>query len=457
MNDKFHTFRGSSLEDAFRAMRGKLGEGAVVVRTTTVRDNGLMGLLGRKVYELTASAPSTPQPRRLSPVEKRYTATKTGSDENIRETVTYFRQIVADAQQRMGVKLSSPAPSPAAPRPAMPAAPPRASAPSPAPAPTPAAPRVAPTSVVAFPRAKDGDSPESLRRELREMRGLIETLIAESPGSGLPPEFAPHYRMLLEQGVARPLAASLIGSLVRGSDLSVLRDRGRLLARLHEEVQCRFRVSGGLRAEEGKTQVVALVGPTGVGKTTNVAKLAAHFAVRQRRKVALITADTYRVAAPEQLRTYANIIGLPLEVVNSPREMSAAVKKFRGVDFVFIDTAGGSPFNGKQLYELKEVVEAARTDEVMLVASANTPLEDLRAVVQNFRILEPTSLYFTKLDETRRFGALISLLAEAQLPLGYLSIGQNVPEDLAVAQPAAVAGLIVKGGESRGTSSSKSA
>src|SRR5690606_37462039 len=133
-----------------------------------------------------------------------------------------------------------------------------------------------------------------------------------------------------------------------------------------------------------------------------------------------VTADTYRVAAPEQLRVYANIIGLDLEVANDPREMAAAIRKFRGHDLVLIDTAGGSPYNEEQLQEMADVVTAAQPDEVMLVVSALTPLEDMRATLSRFSLLQPTSMVFTKLDETRRFGALVCLANESGLPLSYL-------------------------------------
>jgi flagellar biosynthesis protein FlhF len=190
-----------------------------------------------------------------------------------------------------------------------------------------------------------------------------------------------------------------------------------------------------------------------VGKTTNLAKLAARFAVRERRQVAFVTADTYRVAAPDQLRVFADIIGLRMLVVNEPKEMRAALKELRGYDLVLIDTAGSSQFNYEQLVELQRMMEAAEPTEVLLAAAANTPLEDLRHICENFGRVRPTSLVFTKIDETRRFGAMFAVAQETGLPLSYLSVGQNVPDDIVLAEPALVANLVLEGRDRSGRSS----
>ncbi|HOE65729.1 MAG TPA: flagellar biosynthesis protein FlhF [Candidatus Hydrogenedentes bacterium] len=478
MAQKLHTFQAETLDGAYRQMREKLGQHAVVLRTRQVKQSGFLGWIGRKQVELTAAEPVAPPPgpRRPTPVDRHYaSASRIGSDQTVRESVTYFKELVSDAQRRMGIAASSApsAPVRSASHPAPPHHPPvqshvsassgrrhphagvsgdnapRASAVGDSTAP-------APHPVIPFPKPKD-DSSETLRRELRELRNLVEVLIAEAPGAGLPPEFAPHYRALIDNGVSRPVAASLMGSLVKGTDLSILRDPQKLQDRLRQEVAARIKIANGIARKPGSVRVAALVGPTGVGKTTNVAKLAAVYAVRQRARVALITADTYRVAAPEQLRTYANIIGLPLQVVNTPKDMAGAVRLFRDQDIVLIDTAGGSPYNLKQMQELVELLDAAQPHETFLVLGATTPLEDLRAVVDKFKPIAPTSLLFTKLDETQRYGALFSVLAESGLPASYLSVGQNVPEDLLAAKAEAIAALIVKGGEKRGISSPKSA
>jgi flagellar biosynthesis protein FlhF len=219
--------------------------------------------------------------------------------------------------------------------------------------------------------------------------------------------------------------------------------------RLHLEVRKRIRVTGGIAMSAGIRRVIALAGPTGVGKTTNVAKLAAHFAIAERARVGLVTSDTYRIAATDQLKIYADIIGIPLTIVNDSREAAAALRGMTEFDAVFVDTAGGSPYNSQQLDDARDLLRAIRPDEVMLVLSASTPLDDMRAIVSRFSALRPTSLFFTKLDETRCAGSVFCLAEQSGLPLSYFSIGQNVPDDIEVAQARTLAKRLLEGSSHR--------
>lgn len=430
MDQKFHTFRAPTLDEAYREMRKQLGDDAVVVRTGPVRESGILGFLRRGRVEVIASAP-VPKGRPLSAVERKYgTASAPAEAPPAGDTVAYFEQLVRDAQKRMaGPQTNAPSPTSTTGGGSQG----RAS--------------VAP--VLPFKRPQEDDR-DDIRREVAQMREMLQVLMAETPGAGIPPELVPHYRMLLDRGISRNLAAGLMAYATRGSDLDLLRDPRVFLERLKLEIRKRVNVSGGIALTGGTCRVAAFVGATGVGKTTNLAKLAAYYTVRERARVALITADTYRVGAPEQLRIYANIIGVPLTVVNDPKEMAVAVRQHRDCDLVLVDTAGGSQFNMKQILELKEMLSGAQPDEVLLVLGANTQLEELRNVVTSFKAVNPGSLFFTKLDETRRFGGLMSLAVEAALPLSYLSIGQNVPDDIVLARPSMMANLIVEGRQKSG-------
>lgn len=436
MEQTLHTYRGATLDEAYQAMRRDLGPAATVVRTAQVREGGLWGLFARTVIEVTATVPaSTPSARPLSSAERKYAAQSSmGDDQTVNETVAYFQRLVSDAQKRIGATSSEPAGSMGGPHVPL------------------SRETLAPVLPFKRPHAET-TSRDDLRREVQEMRQMLQVLMAETPGAGMAPEFVPFYRNLLERGVSRHLAAALMADVSRDSDVSVLRDPRVFAERLKVEIRKRLPVTGGIGLTAGVCRVVACAGPTGVGKTTNLAKLAAHYAVRERARVALVTADTYRIGATEQLKVYANIIGLPMTVVEDPKAMAAAIRAYRDCDLVLIDTAGGSQFNMRHISELKEILGAAQPDDVMLVLGANTQLEELRNIVTNFKCLGPTSLFFTKLDETRRFGVMFSLIAEAGLPLGYLGTGQNVPDDIALARPAALANLIVEGKEKRGRSS----
>ncbi len=205
-------------------------------------------------------------------------------------------------------------------------------------------------------------------------------------------------------------------------------------------------VAGGVDLAAGSRRVVALVGPTGVGKTTTLAKIAALTALFGRKRVAFITADTYRIAAVEQLRTYAEIIGVPCEVVYTPSEMRQAVASLDDRDLVLIDTAGRSPRSGMHMAELRAFLEAAQVDEAHLVLSMTTRPRDLMETVERFAPCGANRLIFSKLDETTHLGAILGVASSVRIPVSYVTYGQNVPEDIEVADASLIARWILAGG-----------
>lgn len=464
MQQKLQKFRGDTLDEAYRNMRTALGNDAVVLSTNEVIEGGVLGFRKQKKVELTAAAADVGRPpesagtrkpvaggaaRKRSAAERKYIENAPpGSEERVTETIHYFQNLVKEAKQRIAqasVPEKENPPRPAAAPPVRRVAAQRSTSAREEPARQEMA------------REERGESVDDLRAGLCEMQETLHVIMTEMTGAGPHKEFAEYYRLLVDRGVSRRAAATLISRVVRGGDGAMLRDRRVFRERLKFQVRRLVKVTGGIALEPGVRRTVAFVGATGVGKTTNLAKLAAEFAVRERVKVALITCDTYRIAAPEQLRVYADIIGLPMKVVNDAREMAAAVHEFRGHDLVLIDTAGGSQFNLDRIAELKDVLAPARPDEVHLLMGCNTQLHELHNTAANFRCLNPTALFFTKLDETRQYGAMLSAYVESDLPLSYLSVGQDVPDDIELASPARVANLIVEDGENRDRSSSKSA
>lgn len=181
-----------------------------------------------------------------------------------------------------------------------------------------------------------------------------------------------------------------------------------------------------------KGTLVFIVGPTGVGKTTTIAKLAANMTFLDGKSTALITLDTYRISAAEQLRTFADIMGIPISVVFTVAEMREAVMKYREKDIVFVDTAGRSPYNDEQMDELGQYVNIAQPDETILVMSVTTDSNDLIDIYHQFEDIGIDKLIFTKLDETSTYGQMLNAIYEIKKPIAYLTTGQNVPDDIEI-------------------------
>lgn len=180
-------------------------------------------------------------------------------------------------------------------------------------------------------------------------------------------------------------------------------------------------------AESG---IIVLVGPTGVGKTTTIAKLAGEFALIEKKKVGLITVDTYRIGAVEQLRTYADIMGIPFNVVITLKEMDEAIKSMSDCDVILVDTTGRSSKNQMQISELRAFVEKTGTENISLVVSCTTKDKDVEAIANGYKKLNYKNVIITKLDETTTYGSIINIINYAGKPASYFTTGQNVPDDI---------------------------
>ncbi len=195
-----------------------------------------------------------------------------------------------------------------------------------------------------------------------------------------------------------------------------------------------------------RPRLIVLVGPTGVGKTTTIAKLAAKSKIHEHRRVGLITIDTFRIAAVDQLEKYAEIIGLPLIVATSPSEVEIAVEEFRAkeTDIVFIDTAGRSHRDELKMTELREFLAVLPDAEVHLVLSTMTHGKTILSVANRFSGIGFHKVILTKVDETISFGALVSALISIGRPVSFVTDGQNVPDDIVASDPERLADLVLK-------------
>lgn len=284
---------------------------------------------------------------------------------------------------------------------------------------------------------------DELQSQLTQLQAMVEDLCRRTQGAtakGAVPERMFHlFTDLIEADLSEEVARELIERVRGEAPEEELADTLRAKARIARMIEAEIRVAGPIAVTPGTRRLVALVGPTGVGKTTTIAKLAANYRLRAKRKVGLITVDTYRIAAVEQLRTYADIIDLPMHVVSTPREMRRAVEQMSDLDLVLMDTAGRSPKDEVKIQELKAFLTEAQADEVHLVLSSVAGATSLQRTAERFAGVGTTALILTKLDEATGLGNLLPLLRTARLPLSYLTNGQNVPDDIEAAQSGVLA------------------
>jgi flagellar biosynthesis protein FlhF len=275
-------------------------------------------------------------------------------------------------------------------------------------------------------------SGQALSALARRVEGLAEMVsrhmvVSEAAaGFAARPEVAPVYHHLMGQEVAPAVINQLLDGLAAAGGQG-------LAARLVIRLKKMLNVVQGPLPGAGGPAVWALVGPTGVGKTTTVAKLAASYSLRHGLKVGLITVDTYRIAAAEQIEVYGRIMEVPALVAGSAEELKRAVAQMSGLDLILVDTAGRSPRDEDNLEELKAVLEGAPGLCAHLVLACPTRDADQVEVMASFARFAPRSLIFTKLDETATYGPILNQVARSGLPVSYLTSGQKVPEDLEAA------------------------
>jgi flagellar biosynthesis protein FlhF len=300
------------------------------------------------------------------------------------------------------------------------------------------------TSVVAQGAAPTAAHPTEPNEELAALIQQLGHRVRSYSRREIPDELFHLYTRLIDADVYEQDARELVLELPSELRSSPSALQPALEALIERSVAC----CGPIRVTPGVRTVAALVGPTGVGKTTTVAKLAANFKLRDGVKVGLVTVDTYRVAAVEQLRTYAELIDLPMHVVSSPREMRAALQQLDGMDLVLIDTAGRSPRDEVKIQELKSYLAEADVDQVHLVLSLVAGARSLEQAAEKFRTVGVTSLLLTKLDEAAGAGSILSAAKRITLPISYLTNGQDVPDDIEPAATPHVARLILDAIES---------
>jgi len=305
--------------------------------------------------------------------------------------------------------------------------------------------RILPRTESLAERQVEARETEALWNELAEMKKMLQQVTTKTTVDEVEQQRQKWFNYLKNLGLETELIEDLLAR-TRGEDLSTAELRSSKLMEdwtqvLGERLICNDPFPANLAGQ----QVLALIGPTGVGKTTTIAKLAANFHLFEGKKVGLVTIDTYRIAAVEHLKTYGDIINLPVEVVYSPTDLPLALQKLQNCELILVDTAGRSPYNRPMMDELQKFFNQGLISTIMLAISATTKYADMLNIVEKFTKVPYTHLIFTKLDETSCLGPLVSLAWKTRQPISYFTIGQNVPDDIEIAKPQQLITRLFKG------------
>ena len=253
----------------------------------------------------------------------------------------------------------------------------------------------------------------------------------EAPASELEKFMKLLYNTMLDNEVSEKYANQIIDEIEKSAKPNTPFDYA--LTNIYQKMILKFGKQEGITPAEKGTKVIFFIGPTGVGKTTTIAKIASRFIVDEKKKVALVTADTYRIAAAEQLRTYAGILEVPFRIVYTPEEIKKSLRDFVDYDYIFVDTSGHSYQNEEQKESVSSIVHSVDGEaekETFLVLSATTKYRDLLKIVDTYTEVTDYKLIFTKLDETSAYGNLLNIKLYTGAALSYVTCGQNVPDDL---------------------------
>ncbi|WP_066193834.1 MULTISPECIES: flagellar biosynthesis protein FlhF [Gracilibacillus] len=282
---------------------------------------------------------------------------------------------------------------------------------------------------------------DHLLKEVQEMKSMLKQ---QKQDMVFPEPYQQAYQYLLDSEVEAALAYELIAAVEKRKGANEI-EQEQLWQQIGFEIKNRLAQKGNFGGAAFDQQIIHLVGPTGVGKTTTIAKLAAECVLNQKKKVAFITTDTYRIAAIEQLKTYSKILDVPIEVAYQLEDYKKAKERFKDYDYIFVDTAGRNFRDDHYIEELGKIVDLTHEVNTYLVLSLTTRASDIEQLYQQFNKIPIKQAILTKKDETTTYGAALNLCLSHDLGLAYITNGQDVPDDIEEATIDQVADLIIGG------------
>lgn len=389
-------FQGKTEAEAVEAAKKELGSSVVIMNVRSVKKKGLFSFLMPQLTEVTVALEE--EPERAGAPEKKLDASLTEAIANIRTVSEKSLQLEKEQEQK--AKAAS---------------------------------------------GEEQGGQNTIEEKLDSLQSLLEQQLkkpeedGEEKGEGADNEKESEigqfmkllYHTMLENEVDEKYANQIIDEIEKLNKPNMPFDYA--LANAYQRMILKFGKPSGITPAKKGPKVVFFIGPTGVGKTTTIAKIASRFRVDSGKKVALLTADTYRIAAAEQLRTYADILEVPFRVIYTVEELAQALSDFKEYDYILVDTAGHAHQNEGQREIMKTLIRSVddlAEKEVFLVLSATTKYKDLLSIADTYSAITDYKLIFTKLDETSALGNLLNLRLHTGAPLPYVTCGQNVPDDI---------------------------
>ncbi len=416
---KFHTFSGETPAEALKQAQLECGENALVISTKQIRKKTISSsALYEVVVAIEEDQPTPPPPRPEPRAEPKY---KSGEDVlfSLSEAAKQISQI-AQATSDVGN----------------------------------------PSALRQAEKAQNNEGLGEIKCEINKLADkikLIQEMFWEEKAPhrnnlAIPSEFSEIYKLAKTSGMGEDHLENIMNLTLEHMPVR-MKNSSETIKR-YFQVLLRKLIPVRMEAElpKGNKRVMMFVGPTGVGKTTTIAKLAARYSYIQekRAKVGIITLDTYRIGAVEQLFQYAKMMRLPIEDVVDPHDFNNALSSLSHCDVILIDTVGSSQYDKEKLLKLNKFLQSSHLQiDVNLVLSAGSKLEDLKEIYNNFSFLDIDTLIFTKFDETKVFGTIFSLIYDTDKPVSYFSIGQEVPDDIVPASSDFLVECILDGFEKK--------
>lgn len=385
-------FQGASEQEALQLAKQELGKDVIITHIKSVKPKGIYRLFKKPMVEITAAV----------------------DEENIYEKKNNFQQIAAEIKKNpYEFRL----------------------------------------------KEEEKEKSSAIEQKLDSLQNMLEKQLKEQKSTTVEKEEQAEeelsaamacVQMIYNQLIANEVEETYANKVISEIEHSLKPDAtvDNILSTIYQKIVLKLGETKELEFESGKTKYVFFIGPTGVGKTTTIAKLASSLKLGKNAKVALFTADTYRIAAVDQLRSYATILGIPLRVIYSEPEIKEAVEEYKDYDVVLIDTAGRSHKNREQRDDIEKLLLTVPEEnrDIYLVLSATTKYRDLVKITETYSEIAKYNLIFTKLDETSCIGNILNIKMLTGAPLSYATFGQSVPDDISKINPQAVAKQLLGGG-----------